>query len=179
MISLILGGNKSGKSAFALERLAGAPGPRLLLPTGKALDMDFRAQIMDHKRERTAGLTVREVGTDLPQTLDQATTDIGSALVDSLDYWLFSCIDGHVHEERIAELMTVLSAWTGPELFLVSCEVGLGPLGADASTRRFVRALGALNQAVARLADRVWLVTAGLPITLKEPTRAAETDRER
>lgn len=167
MITLILGGNKSGKSAFALRLLADAPGPHLFLPTGKAMDMAFRDQIMDHKRERTPQTRVLETGADLPESIDQATVGFGSALVDSLDFWLFSCFDGMLQEEKTAALVATLSHWSGPELFLVSCEAGLGPIAADSETRRFIRALGALNQAVAAVADKVYLVAAGLPLQLK------------
>lgn len=167
MITLVLGGNKSGKSRFALDSFLEAPGPHLLVVTGKARDMAFREQIMEHKRERPADLAVCEVGTDLPQTLDQATKELGSALTDSLDYWLFSCIDNGLAKEKTAELVQVLSSWTGPELFFVSCEVGLGPLPGNSASRAFARELGALNQAVAACANRVYLVVAGLPLQLK------------
>lgn len=167
MITLVLGGNKSGKSDFALDALLQGPRPHRLLATGKALDLDFRKQIMDHRRTRPASLAVCEVSLDLPAALDKATKEVGSALVDSLDYWLFSCIGEGLHKEKTAELVSVLSDWTGPELFLVSSEVGLGPLAATAETRLFARRLGALNQAVAAIAHRAYLITAGLPVKLK------------
>lgn len=167
MITLILGGNKSGKSSHALDLLLASPGPHRMLVTGKAMDLAFRDQILDHKLERPASLAVHEVNTDLPAALDKAKQEVGSALADSLDYWLFSCINGCLQKEKTAELVTSLSNWSGPDLFLVSCEVGLGPLAGDSSTRTFARALGALNQAVARAADNVYLVAAGLPLKLK------------
>ncbi|MGE4505589.1 MAG: bifunctional adenosylcobinamide kinase/adenosylcobinamide-phosphate guanylyltransferase, partial [Desulfovibrionaceae bacterium] len=81
--------------------------------------------------------------------------------------WLFSCIEEKLQDERTATLLATLSKWSGPELFLVSCEIGLGPLPASGATRRFTRALGGLNQEVAVLADKVFLVAAGLPLELK------------
>ncbi len=167
MITLILGGNKSGKSSFALKALLENQGPHLLLPTGKARDMSFREQIMAHKQERPAKLAVHEIGLDLPATLDKAKQGFNSILVDSVDYWLFSCIDSKLQQDKAAELMTLLSTWSGPELYLVSGEISLGPLSAQAETRHFVRELGALNQAIAAVANRVQLVVAGLPLKLK------------
>ncbi|MGE4506053.1 MAG: bifunctional adenosylcobinamide kinase/adenosylcobinamide-phosphate guanylyltransferase, partial [Desulfovibrionaceae bacterium] len=142
MITFVLGGNKSGKSSYALRSLLAAPGPRLFLPTGKARDLAFREQIMDHKRERPADMHVLEAGADLPEALDQATNGFGSVLADSLDFWLFSCIVEKLQDESTATLLATLSKWSGPELFLVSCEIGLGPLPASGATRRFTRALG-------------------------------------
>lgn len=167
MITLILGGNKSGKSARALELVAAAPAPACLVVTGRALDMDFREQILDHKRTRERSLPVFETGPDLLHTLQRATRDFRTVLVDGLDFWLYSMMDRGAAEQESAALAGALHGWTGPDLFLVSLETGLGPLPADAGHVRFVRLLGRLNQALARAADRVELVAAGLGIQLK------------
>ena len=167
MIPLILGGNKSGKSARALELAAAAPGPACLVVTGQALDMDFREQILDHKRTRDRALTVFESGPHLLHTLQMATVGFQTVLVDSLDFWLYSVMDRGEAERDSAALAGALESWAGPDLFLVSLETGLGPLPADPGHIRFVRLLGRLNQALARVADRVELVAAGLGIQLK------------
>lgn len=164
-ITLILGGTSSGKSARALTLLAEAPGPHLFVATGRGLDADMRRRILAHKRSRPAGVEVLEVLADLPQALRKATNGYGSVLVDSLDFWLFSRLE---HEGGASEeLASQLADWTGPDLFVVSCETGLGPVAREAATRRFVAALGELNQRVAALADRVELVAAGQPLRLK------------
>ncbi|MEF2145328.1 MAG: bifunctional adenosylcobinamide kinase/adenosylcobinamide-phosphate guanylyltransferase [Desulfovibrionaceae bacterium] len=168
MITLVLGGNKSGKSAFALELLEKAPGPRLIVPTGKAMDLNFRQQILDHKQDRGPGVPVLETGDDLPEALRRIKEAYGSIVVDSLDFWLFSCLRDSSGHERIDELLQILDDWKQTELILVSCEIGLGPLSADRETRYFVRRMGGLNQAVARVATQVYLVSAGLPLALKK-----------
>ncbi|MGE4551687.1 MAG: bifunctional adenosylcobinamide kinase/adenosylcobinamide-phosphate guanylyltransferase [Desulfovibrionaceae bacterium] len=167
MITLILGGNKSGKSARALDLVAAAPGPACLVVTGRALDMDFREQILEHKRTRERSLPVLESGPHLPHTLQTATTAFRTVLVDGLDFWLYSVMDQGDPEGNTAELVRALDVWTGPDLFLVSLETGLGPLPSDPAHIRFVQRLGRLNQALARAADRVELVAAGLALQLK------------
>ena len=166
MITLILGGNKSGKSDYALSRLAAAPGPSLFVATGKARDASFREQIMKHRRERAADLPVLEVGPGLPASLGQAKEVYKSILVDSLDFWLFACREAG-REDAAGDLLRRLERWSGPDLYLVSCEIGLGPLPATSESRAFIRELGSLNTAVARIADEAVLVAAGLPLTLK------------
>lgn len=168
MITLVLGGNKSGKSAFALELLEKAPGPQLFVATGKALDMDFRRQILDHKHQRGPTLPVVETGPDLPELLGTITKGYSAVLIDSLDFWLFSCIPDESEDQAVEKFAAALQAWNGPDLILVSCEIGLGPLPAGREARFFVRRLGGLNQAVARMADQVFLVCAGLPLALKK-----------
>lgn len=168
MITLVLGGNKSGKSAFALQLLERSPAPSLFVATGKAMDMDFRRQILAHKQERGVSLPVLESGPDLPEALRTFTQGYGSVLVDSIDFWLFSCIPDQSEDWDANPFVELLHKWNGPDLILVSCEIGLGPLPAGREARFFVRRLGALNQAIARIATQVYLVSAGLPLTLKK-----------
>lgn len=168
MITLVLGGNKSGKSDFALGLLPKGSGPPLFIATGKARDLEFREQIRRHRKNRAADIEVMEVSKGLPQTLQQAKLQFPSLIVDSLDYWLFSCREAGCETEKIQEFLDVLDGWNAADLILVSCETGLGPLPAGSEVRAFVRSLGALNQRIATVADRVYLVAAGLPLTLKQ-----------
>ncbi|BCS87935.1 bifunctional adenosylcobinamide kinase/adenosylcobinamide-phosphate guanylyltransferase [Pseudodesulfovibrio sediminis] len=168
MIILVLGGNKSGKSDFALDLLADAPDPGVFIATGKAKDLEFREQIRQHRTNRASEIEVIEVSEDLPQTLRQDKLPFPSVLVDSLDYWLFACREAGQEAEKLQEFMEVLENWGDGTLILVSCETGLGPLPAGSAVRAFVRSLGALNQRIAVVADQVFLVAAGLPLTLKQ-----------
>ena len=168
MITLVLGGNKSGKSDFALGLAGKEAGPPLFIATGKARDLEFREQIRRHRENRTPDIEVVEVSQGLPESLRQAKLDFPAVIVDSLDYWLFSCREAGSEPGNIQELLDVLDGWNGPDLILVSCETGLGPLPAGSEVRAFVRSLGALNQRIAAIADRVYLVAAGLPLTLKQ-----------
>lgn len=168
MITLVLGGNKSGKSDFALDLLAKQREPGLFIATGKARDLEFREQIKRHRQTRSATIEVAEVAEDLPHTLRKARLTVRPLLVDSLDYWLFSCREAGCEKEKIQEFLEVLEDWNDTHLILVSCETGLGPLPAGSAVRAFIRSLGALNQCVARVADQAYLVTAGLPLTLKQ-----------
>lgn len=168
MITLVLGGNKSGKSDFALDLLAKSPSPALFIATGKARDLEFREQIRQHRLDRDPAIEVMEVSSDLPQALERAKLAFPSVLVDSLDYWLFSIREEGRETDNIQEFMDVLEGLDNMNLILVSCETGLGPLPAGSAVRAFVRSLGALNQRVAVVADQAYLVAAGLPLTLKQ-----------
>lgn len=168
MITLILGGNKSGKSDFALDLLSKMDTPALFIATGKAKDMEFRQQITQHRQNRTPDLEVMEVSEDLPQALGQAKLSFPAIVVDSLDYWLFACREAGCEQEKTQEFLDILNNWNESELILVSCETGLGPLPGGSAVRAFVRSLGALNQSAATVADQAYLIAAGLPLTLKK-----------
>jgi adenosylcobinamide kinase/adenosylcobinamide-phosphate guanylyltransferase len=167
-LTLILGGEKSGKSDYALRLLARAPGPGLFVATGRALDAGFRAQIQAHRAGRGPEIPVREVGTDLPEALAQAAGRCGAVLVDSLDFWLFACRAAGDEPARVAALLAALDAMGPTEVIVVSCEIGLGPVAPTAGVRAFVRALGALNRQLAQRSARAVLVVAGRALTLPE-----------
>jgi adenosylcobinamide kinase/adenosylcobinamide-phosphate guanylyltransferase len=168
MITLVLGGNKSGKSDFALNLLEKQEKPALFIATGKAKDLEFRHQINDHRISRAPELEVMEVSLDLPQALRQAKADFSCVLVDSLDYWLFAARGQGCEQDLVRDFVNELKEWEGGDLILVSCEAGLGPLPMSGEVRSFIRALGALNQSCAQLAHQVFMVAAGLPLTLKK-----------
>ena len=88
-------------------------------------------------------------------------------LVDCLTLWLSNRMLAEVDvEAEIVTLEAALDRRAGP-LVLVSNEVGFGIVPDNALARRFRDLQGRLNQRVAAHADRVVLVVAGLPLTVK------------
>ncbi len=164
MITLVLGGARSGKSAVA-ERLAGAAAGRdavTYVATGSASDPEMADRISAHRARRPAGWQTVEAGTDLVSALGAAR---GVALVDALGTWLAG-LDG-----MAADATALCRALRGrdADTVIVSEEVGLGVHPATEAGRRFRDQLGELNQAVAAAADRVVLVVAGRVLPLHDP----------
>jgi len=168
MITFVIGGNKSGKSDFAMGLLQAAPGPGLFLATGKAKDLSFRDQIASHRERRDPCLPVVEVGWDLPRALLEAKGEYKTVLVDSLDFWLYVCSQEPRGHEIVETLLEVLRHSQDCNIILVSCEIGFAPLPGTSEARAFLKKLGRLNQAVAALAHEAYLVVAGLPLVLKK-----------
>lgn len=172
---LVLGGIRSGKSRWAEAALAAAaPEPRPLryLATGPdpGGDADWAARVATHRQRREARWFTVE-------TTDVAThlrTDPVPTLVDDIGAWLTAAMDraqawtgGSVADE-VDHLVDAVAGYRAP-LALVSPEVGLTVVPATAAGRRFADELGALNQRLAAVSDRVVLVVAGQPVTVKEP----------
>lgn len=168
MITFVIGGNKSGKSDYAMGLLEGAPGPALFLATGKAKDLSFRDQIAAHRERRDPALPVVEVGWDLPRALLEARREYRTVLVDSLDFWLYVCTQECRDQELVQAFLDALMHCKDNRIILVSCEIGFAPLPASSEARTFLKKLGRLNQAVAALSDEAFLVAAGLPLALKK-----------
>lgn len=171
MITLVLGGETSGKSSLALQLLQQSRAPHFFVGTGLALDLEMRRRINAHRKSRPAHIPAREADMDLAGVLREESSRSGTILVDSLDFWLFSCLQGNQEQARQADLLTLLGRDSGgdfpADLILVSLEVGLGPIQASPQARAFVRSLGLLNQKLAALAQDVFLVVAGQPLRLK------------
>lgn len=161
---LILGGRRSGKSAYA-ESLARASGrPLTYLATSRPYDRDHAARIAAHKiRRQGQGWTVLEVSDPLAlqAQLDALATEDRVVLVDCLSMWLNNAF---LDEIDVPDLRLPQNA---ARVVLVSLEVGLGLHPETALGRAYADALGLLNQALAAQADQVSLIIAGLPVTLK------------
>ena len=160
MITLVLGGARSGKSDVG-ERLAAAmPQPVTYVATGTSTDDEMAARIAAHKLRRPPSWSTLEVSGD--ELLDALGRVQGSVLVDSLGTWVASC-DGLAADGP--GLARVLLDRDG-DAVVVSDEVGLGVHPSSELGRRFRDALGEVNRAVAEAADDVLLIVAGRALRL-------------
>jgi adenosylcobinamide kinase/adenosylcobinamide-phosphate guanylyltransferase len=165
--TLVLGGARSGKSAFA-EQLIGDSGLlRIYLATATAGDDEMRSRIAHHRVQRGGGWTTVEEPLALVDTLTREATDGRAVLVDCLTLWLSNLMlaerDPEMEARRLAQF---LGAAKHP-VVLVSNEVGLGLVPETRLGRSFRDAQGRLNQIVAATVPNVVFIAAGLPLWLK------------
>jgi adenosylcobinamide kinase/adenosylcobinamide-phosphate guanylyltransferase len=165
-ITLVLGGARSGKSAYA-ERLIGARG--LYLATAETGDAEMAERIREHRERRGAGWKTVEEPVDVAGAIERNASADLPVLVDCLTLWLSNLMAAQRNIDHEADrLVNCLHSLPSP-VVLVSNEVGLGIVPATPLGRAFRDHAGRLNQRVAAAADRVIFVAAGLPLTLKEP----------
>lgn len=166
-LTLVLGGARSGKSRYAEELLAGVSPPWIYVATAEALDEEMRERIAHHRARRDPRWRTVDAPRDLTGALLGLDTAGQPVLVDCLTLWLSNTMLADQDVEAACEtLADVLARVPGP-LVVVSNEVGFGIVPDTPLGRRFRDAQGWLNQAVARVAERVVLVAAGLPLVLK------------
>ncbi|WP_371685758.1 bifunctional adenosylcobinamide kinase/adenosylcobinamide-phosphate guanylyltransferase [Tabrizicola sp. YIM 78059] len=165
-LTLVVGGARSGKSAFA-ERLVVASGrPRRYIATAEAWDAEMRDRIARHQRDRGSDWTTVEAPLDLPSALASARPE-EAVLIDCATLWLTNqLLAGHDLPARTEALVSSLSACRAP-VVVVSNETGWGIVPENALARRFRDEQGRLNQRLAHVADLVVTVIAGLPLALK------------
>ncbi len=170
---LVLGGIRSGKSEWAETVIAAsvrAGRPVRYLATGAVADDDaWAARVQAHRDRRPPHWSTVE-NTDVATQL--RSDDASPILVDDVGGWLTATMDragawtGGLVSAEIDDLVDAVAGF-GEELVLVSPEVGMTVVPETVSGRRFADELGTLNQRLAALCDRVVLVVAGQPITVK------------
>jgi len=162
VITLVLGGAASGKSAVA-ERVAAGLGPRVTYVATwepDPHDADMRARVQAHRDRRPAGWSTVECTTDLADVVRSLQ---GPVLIDSLGTWVAAAGGARVDAAPLCEALRAREGDT----VVVSDEVGLGVHPSSEPGRRFRDVLGSVNQEVAAAADRVWLVVAGRALLLE------------
>lgn len=180
--ALVLGGARSGKSAFA-ERLLVDDEEVLYAATAPRYegDADWAERIAGHQATRPSTWQTVELGESPSQLAELLLAADRTILVDSLTLWLTAAMDAvsawddeawreGTPRRALGELVSgLVDAYSNSarSVVLVSDEVGLSVVPESAGTRRFRDELGRLNQAVAAAADEVALVVAGIPMRLK------------
>jgi adenosylcobinamide kinase/adenosylcobinamide-phosphate guanylyltransferase len=166
-LTLVLGGARSGKSTHA-ETLIEAAGCRAIyLATATAGDEEMAARIRDHRQRRGDRWQTVEEPLDLAGALRCHAAADAAILVDCLTLWLSNLMGAG--RDVVAECRTFVDALPalGGPVVMVSNEVGYGIVPADPTSRAFRDHAGRLHQEIAKFAQRVVLVVAGLPQTLK------------
>lgn len=172
---LVLGGARSGKTAFA-ERLAMRAGDRpAYLATAEALDGEMRERVQTHQRQRQGRFATIEEPLRLSEALLAAARSHDVVLVDCLTLWITNLLEGNRDvAEAVEDLAGVLVELDTTRVILVSNEVGLGIVPDNALARSFRDLAGSAHQRLAEICEDVHFVVAGLPMTLKGAAAAEE-----
>lgn len=165
MLTLVLGGARSGKSRYAESLIVALPPPWTYVAAAEAGDAEMAARIAAHRSRRGDGWQTVEAPHDIADAL--AAAGEGPLLVDCLTLWLSNLMLADADlEKQFARLEQALAQVEAP-VVLVANEVGSGIVPDNVLARRFRDAQGQLNQRIAAKADRVVLVVAGIPLVLK------------
>ncbi len=168
-IRFVLGGARSGKSAYAESLALKSGGDLVYIATAEIFDEEMEARIDLHRQRRGPERKLAEAPVDLPQAIRASDGENTVILVDCLSVWTTNLL---IHDQDIAQsraaLLEPLRDCHG-SLVLVASETGLGIVPDNALSRRFRDANGLLNQAVAATADEVFFMTAGIALRIKPP----------
>ena len=171
-LSLVIGGARSGKSAFSEKMVAAhavyARQQPIYLATAEASDAEMIERIHQHKDRRSSLWHTLEISIEIASALD--TLPKGApVLLDCLTLWLANILSaGMDSTAHTAQLLDALQKAHGP-VVVVSNNIGSGTVPEHQITRAFRDHVGHLNQKTALLAECVVFMNAGLPLVLKAP----------
>ena len=165
----ILGGARSGKSRFAVAEQP-LRGRVAFVATAQPGDGDMARRIARHRAERPRHWTTVEEPLALVACLTELESKHDAIVVDCLTLWVSNRLLRGEGDDAIldeAEALGKLIERRRASFTLVSNEVGGGVHPETAMGIRFRDLLGFVNQRVATACDRVVLMVAGLPLTIK------------
>ena len=172
MLTFLVGGARSGKSALALELATDHVGTVTFIATSPRIqgDVDLDHRIDAHRAERPAAWTTIEEPLDLMAALALAADSF--VIVDCITLWVSNLLwrgdDEQVITAAAREAATAAAARTAPTV-VISNEVGLGVHPATDVGRQFRDVLGRVNQIWAASAERSLLLVAGRALPLHHP----------
>lgn len=177
-LSFILGGSRSGKSARAESLAAKIAGDEAVIYVAtcraSGLDDEMQARIHQHQRSRPEHWITEEDQFDLIQLAEKHTGK--TILIDCLTLWLSHCseTDGEA-QITLNRLEQGLKSFknNNTRLIIVSNELGGGLIPVDSASRAYRDLVGSANQLVAKQADLVELVVAGIPLPIKTPNKSS------
>jgi adenosylcobinamide kinase/adenosylcobinamide-phosphate guanylyltransferase len=171
LITLVLGGVRSGKSRYA-QRLAERSSRVTFIATAERRDdEEMLRKIERHRAERPETWTTIEEPLKLADAIASASRASDVILIDCLTFFAANLMEAEgekasYDDSNVDDFCAALTA-APCSVVLVSNEVGSGVVPAYALGRRFRDLVGEVNQRVAAVADNVLLMVAGLPLALK------------
>lgn len=173
MLSLLIGGARSGKSRIAAS-LCPASARVAYIATARAQDKEMRARIARHRQDRPAHWDTFEEPLELAVLLRRLQQEYEVLLVDCLTVWLSNFLyryrrrsPSQLEKTTFMEVDEVTKIASRLHLILVSNEVGAGIVPVTKVGRIFRDLQGLVNQRVAAAADQVFLAVAGIPVRIK------------
>jgi adenosylcobinamide kinase/adenosylcobinamide-phosphate guanylyltransferase len=167
----VIGGCKSGKSRHALQTAEKiAANRRIFIATCAPQDAEMKQRVARHQKERGLNWVTVQEPLHLPAAILENSLEANVILVDCLTLWVNNLLmetdDEKQIKENISRLIHTLEKATGP-VVLVSNEVGTGIVPKNKIARKYRDIMGLVNQAVAKAADKVIWMVAGIPVTVK------------
>lgn len=165
--TLVLGGARSGKSAFAEQIVRDSGLQAVYVATATAGDEEMHARIAHHRARRGDNWQTIEEPLDLAAVLTREARPGRILLVDCLTLWLSNLMHAGIDIAAASQRLCETLGHVPCPIVLVSNEVGLGLVPETPLGREFRDEQGRLNQRIAACVDEVAFVAAGLPLWIK------------
>ena len=167
IVHLITGGQRSGKSEYAEQVTLVKSSSAIYLATSKIWDDEYQNRVDTHTARRG------EEWSTIEEEMNIASLELEgkTVLMDCITLWLTNIFDAFEYDQ-FKTLEFAQKQWDGflmkeIEVIVVGNEIGLGVIPMDKGTRSFVDIHGMMNQYIAKSANEVTLMVAGIPMKVK------------
>lgn len=170
-LTFLLGGERSGKSKYAVDLAKDNAKNVLFVATAKNLDKHMDKRIKLHKKERPSDWKTIEEEKDLISVIKKVPRKYDLVIIDCITLFVSNLSLSGCSEKKIKNIVRKLLDRIKAAHFdsiIVSSEVGLGIVPNNSLAREFRDILGKVNQLIAQAADRVYFMVCGLPIDMKQ-----------
>jgi adenosylcobinamide kinase/adenosylcobinamide-phosphate guanylyltransferase len=186
---LVLGGVRSGKSAYAEQRARELGGDRVLyVATAETKDEEMRQRVAKHRQNRPGAWRTLEASRDVGAAIREQAADASVILVDCLTFLVANRLmeasgpyenpfddpttdpfDRAIEADIVREVEALAGCAKdlSADMIVVSNEVGMGVVPPYELGRAYRDTLGRANQEMARRADEVVLLVAGIPMQVR------------
>ena len=167
---LILGGCRSGKSSFALERCNQISGPKIFIATSQPFDEEMHDRVKAHQQERGKEWQTIEEPVNIHEKINKFSRTTNAILVDCLTLWIFNLIEKKYDTDQLLAIIGKLEdsiETSQSPIFFVSNEVGSGIVPENKLARIFRDNAGLVNQKIAKKVEVVYYTVAGIPMKIK------------
>ena len=167
-ITLITGGQRSGKSSFAERYALSLSDSPVYMATSRVWDDDYLQRIQRHQKAR--GDQWQNIEEE--KHLSQLSLNHSVIVIDCVTLWTTNFFFDQSEDSLDDIFQAVLAEFqkftqNNNHYIFVTNEIGLGGISIDPVQRRFTDLLGWINQAIAKQADSVTFMVSGLPMQLK------------
>ncbi len=169
-ITFILGGARSGKSRFAIERAKGIGKKVAFIATCKPSDKEMKGRISIHKKARPSHWQTFEEPQEVSSLLKKMDQEFEVIIIDCLTLFVSNILlEGFKQKDIKKSCEDMLSALKNlnARAIIVSNEVGLGIVPDNKLAREFRDIAGRVNQIVAEEANEVFFMASGLALKIK------------
>lgn len=166
-ITLITGGQRSGKSSFAQKTVEEKDDSPIYLATAKIWDKDFEKRVKRHQSDRG------EQWTTIEEEFEISKHDLSgkTVMLDCITLWLTNIF--YAHKDDVDKSLEIAKVeWDkfiqqDFDLYVVTNELGMGVHPMNEVAMKFADLQGWMNQYIAKHADKVTLMVSGIPVEVK------------
>jgi adenosylcobinamide kinase/adenosylcobinamide-phosphate guanylyltransferase len=169
-ISLIIGGIQSGKSSYALEYTMGfgnSAEERAIVATSSERVDEIKKICITMEKDPNNSLLIFKERNYVPQIIEKIPHSAQIIVIDNISSWIANLITDKKDTTLLENELEDLIEKTNKDIILISNIVGLGIIPEKDSDKIFRDQSGFFNQRLAKIANNVILMVAGIPIKVK------------